>query len=282
MKCKECYKELNEMTLYCDRCGAQVANEKVKLSFAIIEKNVVPLSIESDFDSNLIAEIKKAYFLSNIRKDYKGFRRRYIEQYIDYVLLRAYYEKNKVLLTSNEFAKEKALALLESFEQRKMNTTVLEILKEEYVEDYESKVIPRSITDKIENVYCTNFNLRLLNPSRFALKIIVTTFGGIIKMMILFGIIGALLYFGLPMIVPGFDLLSYVTNSSYSFIIIGVVVLLGYFTSKKNRLYYPFEDIIDSNSGFKRHIKTDVKKRIKTLRFRIKKESKSKSKKWVK
>lgn len=280
MKCNECLKELNEMTLYCDRCGAQVGKEKMKLNFKEIEKNVVPINIESTYKLDQIIEIKKAYFLSNIRKDFKGYKRRYIEQYIDYVLLRAYYEKNKVLLTTSDFDKQKALAVLETFENRKPNSLIKEILKEEYVEDYENKVIPRSITEKIENVYCTNFNLRVLSPSRFATKIIFTTIGGIIRMAILFGILGVLLYLGLPMFIPGYDLLNLITTTPISYVVIGFVLLvLGYITSRKKRLYYPFEDIINSNSVFKRHIKTEIKKRSKTLRFRIKKEEKSKSKK---
>ena len=61
MKCSECLKELNEMTLYCDRCGAQVSKEKARLSFGEIEKNVVGLNIESDYKKDHEDEIKKAY-----------------------------------------------------------------------------------------------------------------------------------------------------------------------------------------------------------------------------
>ncbi len=277
MKCNECFKELNEMTLYCDRCGAQVSKEKIKLNFAVIEKTVIPLQIESEYKIDQVEEIKKAYFLSNIKSDFKGFKRRYIEQYIDYVLLRVYYEKNKVLLTTNDYDKERALALLETFENRKPHPIVLEILKEEYGDDYENKVIPKSITDKIESIYCTNFSLRLLSPSRFLTRILITTFFGVIKMAVVLGLVGAMLYIGLPMIMPGFDLLSILQGNQYVYLIIGCILLiLGYISSRKERFYYPFEDIVNSNSTFKRHIKNTIKKRSKTLRYRIKKDGKKK------
>lgn len=267
------------MTLYCDRCGAQLSKEKMKLNFMIIEKNVVPLTIESDFKIDQIDEIKKAYFLSNIKKDFKGFKRRYIDQYIDYVLLRVYYEKNKVLLTTNDYDKQRALALFETFENRKPDPLVLEILQEEYGEDYENKVIPKSIVDRIEHIYCTNFNLRILSPSRFLTRILMTTIGGVIKMALILGVLGAILYVGLPTVIPGFDLIQTITTYTYSYAIIGVVLLvLGYFTSKGQRVYYPFEDIINSNSVFKKHIKTNMKKRSKTLRYRIKKDGRTKKK----
>lgn len=277
MKCSECLKELNEMTLYCDRCGAQVAKEKMKLSFEDVERNVVPLTIESTFKLDQVDEIKKAYFLSNIKQDFKGYKRRYINQYIDYVLLRVYYEKNKVLLTTSEFDIKKALAILETFELRKPTSTVFEILKEEYGEDYEIKVIPRSITDQIKNVYCTNFNLRLLSPSRFGFKILFTTIVGIIRVSIFFAIIGALLLYVAPMFIPSFDFATIFKSLPYNYYMIGgLVIVIGYVSSRKQRKYYPFEDIINSNSVFKKHIKTDIKKRIKTLRYRIKKEGKTK------
>ncbi|AIO18094.1 hypothetical protein KQ51_00191 [Candidatus Izimaplasma bacterium HR1] len=279
MKCKECLKELNEMTLYCDRCGAQVSKDKMKLSFKEIEKYVLPLNIESDYKKDHTAEIKKAYFLSNIRKDFRGFKKRYFDQYIDYVLLRTYYQKNNVLLTTLEFDKYKALALLETFENRRPDPLAFEILKEEYGEDYENKVIPNSITEKIENVYCGNFNLKMLSPGRFFMKTLVTVISSTIKVGIIAGLVAAILYFALPMVLPDTDLLEMANSFSYTWFIVGFILLvLGYFSSKKKREFYPFEDIINSNSEFKKHIKSDMRKRIKTLRFRIRKEGGHKKK----
>ena len=273
MKCNECAKELNEMTLYCDRCGAQVAEEKMKLSFKEIEKCILPLNIESVYKKDHVQDIKKAYFLSNIRSDFRGFKKRYIDQYIDFVLLRTYYEKNKVLLTTLEFDKYKAVALLEAFEYRKLSPLTIELLKEEYGEEYENKIIPKSITDNIEHVYVSNFNLKLLSPSRFFLKSLITVIKGAVKMGVLTALISVVLYFVVPMFLPEIDLLEIATSFPYTWYIIGLLlIVLGFITSRKKREYYPFEDIINSNNEFKKHIKTDMKKRIKTLRFRIRKE----------
>jgi hypothetical protein len=277
MKCRECLKNLNEMTLYCDRCGAQLSEEKMPLKFEIIEKNVLPIAIETAFSKNQLHEIKIAYFLSNIRKDFRGFKKRYIEQYIDYVLLRTYYEKNKVLLTTEDFDKKRALDLLITFDTKKPQPLVFEILKEEYGDDYENKIIPKVITDQVGKIYDTEFNLKMLSPSRFLTKIGFTVLQGVIKIAIILGVIGAIAYIGIPMVITDFDIIDFITTNTY--IIIGlaaIVLFLGYVTSKKKRLYYPFEDVINQNKEFKKHLKLVVKKRIKNIKFRIRKDKNKK------
>lgn len=267
MKCNECLKELNEMTLYCDRCGAQLSKEKINLNFEVIEKQVLPLGLETYFTKNQTEEIKTAFFLSNIKNDFKGFKRRYIDQYIDYVLLRTYYEKNKFILTSKEYDLEKALGLLTTFEKHKPTQIAKEILEEEYGDDYENKVIPKTITDQVERIYCVNYNLRLLSPVRFLSRIIFTTLIGSIRMAIPVGAIFAGAYILLP------DLVEPNMSNPILFATLGgILLVLGYLSSRKNRKYYPFEDIIKRNSEFNKHVKTEMKKRIKTIKYRIKKE----------
>lgn len=279
MKCNECFKELNDMTLYCDRCGAQLSEEKTPLTFDKILDNVLPISIESSLQPDHVEEIKTAYFLSNIRTDFRGFKKKYIDQYIDYVLLRTYYEKNKVLLTTRDFDKEKALHLLLALESKKLTSEAQMILLEEYAEDYENKIIPKSLTDQIIGVYCTNFNLKMLNPTRFFTKSLGTVLGGVIKVAIILGIVGAIAFFGLQYFAPSIDLLDIVNSFAYSYIILGgVLLILGTIISRKKREFYPLEDIVSHNQVFKKHIKNDMKKRIKTLKFRMKKESKKSGK----
>ena len=279
MKCRECFKELNEMTLYCDRCGAQLSEEKISLTFKDIQKHILPIVIETSLSINQLDEIRIAYFLSNIRKDFRGFKKRYIEQYIDYVLLRTYYEKNKVLLTTEDFDKERALDLLLTFDKRKPQPLVFDILKEEYGDDYENKVIPKVIIDQVERIYDTKFNIKILSPSRFIFKTTFTILLGFIKILLIIGATGCIAYFALPIVSIDFDLLHYVTSNTYIILGIGVISLItGYLSSKMKRLYYPFEDIINQNKEFKKHLKVVVKNRIKNVRYRIKKTKNKKSK----
>lgn len=267
------------MTLYCDRCGAQLSQEKMNLTFDKILQNVLPIEIESVFQPDHEDEIRNAYFLSTIRTDFRGFKRKYIEQYIDYVLLRTYYEKNKVLLTTSEFDKEKALHLLEALESRKLTSEATMILLEEYSDDYENKMIPKSLTDQIMHVYCTDFNVKTINPSRFFIKSLKTVFGGVIKVAIILGVIIGAIVVGAPYVVPGMDILDMAMSFQYTYIILAAVLLVfGTITSRKKREFYPLDDIISKNATFKKHIKTEMKKRIKTLKYRIKKDNKKNKK----
>jgi hypothetical protein len=271
MNCNECLKELNEMTLYCDRCGAQVAKEKMSLTFEEVEKQVLPIVIESPYGTHHQMEIRNAYFLSNIRKDFKGFKRQYIEQYIDYVLLFTYYMKNRVHLTTSEFDPKKALAVLNTFYERKPDPIVSEILAEEYGDDYTNRIIPKNVTDRIEKLYLSDFNLNKISTTKFLPKIILSTVKGMLKVGILFAIIGAVIYFGVPTI----DLMGILLGNP---IILGglliVLAFFGYLITKKDRQYLAFEDIINRNDYLKKQIKTDMKKRIKTIKYRLKKSKK--------
>ncbi len=273
MKCKECFKELNEMTAFCDRCGAQLTEERMELSFKIIQENIIPLEIETTYTKDHQEEIKNAYFLSNIRNDFRGGKRKYIDQYIDYVLLRTYYEKNKRLLTTGEFEKKKALSILNAFINRRPDNVIYEILKEEYGDDYDNRVIPKGITNNVEKVYLSEYNLKKLNPSKFFSKAVTNILISTIKSLVFFGVIGGALYFVMPMVITDFDLVEYILSNQYIvFALAGVILIRGLVKSHKNRKYYPFEDIINSNEGLKRRIKMDIKKRAKTLEYRIKKE----------
>ena len=273
MQCNECLKELNEMTIYCDRCGAQLSKEKMPLSFEIIEKNVLPIHLETPYGRSQMTEIKNAYFLSNIRKDFRGFKRKYIDQYIDYVLLKIYYLKNKAILTTNDYDPQKAIQLLHAFESKKISKEVYEILKEEYGDDYENRVIPKSITERVEKVYLHEYNISNLSGAKFAVRTIISTLIGAFKAAIILGAIGAILYFVLLQ-TSALNLLDIVLSTPIAMIGTGVLVLIvGYLLSLKKREFYPLEHIINSNAEFKRHIKVEMKKRMKTLRYRMKKNS---------
>ena len=275
MKCNECLKELNEMSLYCDRCGAQVSRTKMPLTYEEVEKQVLPIEIETPYGSHHQNEIRNAFFLSNIRKDFRGAKRVYIEQYIDYVLLLTYYMKNRIHLTTTEFAPEKALALLNTFYERKPDPKVFELLEEEYGDDYTNRVIPKTITDRVEKLYLSDYKLSQLNPTRLLSKTVIATLKGMVKVSVIFALIGALLYVALPMLVSGFNLISFILNNPINLgILIVLLGLSGYIITSKQRKYLAFEDIINTNDFIKKQIRTDIKKKIKTLKYRIKKSKK--------
>lgn len=266
MKCNECLKELNEMTLYCDRCGAQVSREKHTLTFEQVENMVLPIEIETTYGNYHQAEIRNAFFLSNIRKDFRGAKRNYIEQYIDYVLLFTYYMKNKVHLTTKEFDPQKALALLNTFYNRKPDPKVYELLEEEYGDDFENRVIPKNITDKVQRLYLSDYNPKKLKSSTFPVKTLISTIKGMIKVAFVLALVGAILYLG------GMNPIRILLNRPPALIgSIIVIIGVGFISTRKERKYYAFEHIIDSNEVLKKQIKNDMKKRIKTLRYRLKK-----------
>ena len=141
MECKECFKPLNEMSLFCDRCGAQINEIKSKFHYTDLPKYLIDSKSTTQLEFNLDNTIKNAYFLSGINDDFKGSSKIYIEQYIDYCLLKIYYQKNYRYLMTSDFSQEKALIIYEALAKRKMSKNVQSLLEEEYPEHYENKTI---------------------------------------------------------------------------------------------------------------------------------------------
>ena len=120
----------------------------------------------------------------------------------------------------------------------------------------------------------------MLNSSRFYFRTLITTLVGAVKVGIVFAIVISALYFVGPLVVEDFDLIPRLQKMPLSYVVFGgFLLVLGYITSKKKRSYYAFKDVISNNSTFRKHIKIDMKRRVKTLKFRLKKEGKSKPKK---
>ena len=81
------------MTIFCDRCGAQLAEDKIEVEMSSLDKLVTPIEIETTYSKDHNNEIRNAFFLSNIRDDFKGRKLKYIDQIIDYTLLMLKYEQ---------------------------------------------------------------------------------------------------------------------------------------------------------------------------------------------
>lgn len=258
------------MSIFCDRCGAQLKTEKENINFESLEKQVLPIEIENPYGKDHESEIRNAYFLSNIRKEYKGKKLKYINQYIDYVLIRTYYEKNKRSLMTKDFRKDKAHDLLTSLTEMKLNKGVLDLLEEEYQEDYQNKKIPKHILNKVLKVYIPEFDLKKLNQSKKFTKTIGNVIKSTIKTAIVFGIILGIVYAGLTVGMP--TLIDTIMEVPYIlYAVIGIVGFIGITKGSKKGNDFPYQDAISSNSVFKKHIMTEGKKRLKTLKYRMKK-----------
>jgi|LGVE01.1.fsa_nt_gb hypothetical protein len=272
MECKECFKQLNKMTIFCDRCGAQLTKDKIEVNVNLLEKLVAPIKIENPYVRDHNKEIRNALFLSNIRKDFKGRKLRYVDQIIDYTLLRNYYEKNKRFLLTKDFSRNKAYEIFKAFTEKKMNKVTIKILEEEFPDDYKEKRIPLSIINNVDKVYIPEFNLKNLGSNKLLFKTLSIIFKRIFRTAIFIGVLGAIAYGALTVFDPSGGYLDMIIN--IPFIIEGVIVLVvlrGILKGIKLSKFIPFTDAINSNPVFKKYLANDGKKKMKTIKYRMKK-----------
>jgi|GEM_PF-2748094 len=270
MECRECLKQLNEMTLFCDRCGTQVSEVKMNFDFNTLEKHLHKTELEYPFSKGLQANIRNAYFLSKIKQDYKGYKLKYINQYIDYTLLRIYYEKNTRFMMTKDFSRKRAFDIYNSLVKMTFSKDTYELLDEIYTDEVKEKIIPQSAIKNVEKVYKHTFEIKKINPGRYRTYKLGKIIKAIFKSEIILAIISALAYVILSVVNP--TILDTVIQQPL--IIIGLATLFalrGIFKGSKQSRNFPVFDAIKSDQSFKKHINTDLRKKLKTLKGRIKK-----------
>ena len=166
MICHQCLKPLNEMSLYCDRCGVKLPTEKVQFNFDTIDRYLLHPEKENVYPADLIVDIKKAYYLSTIIQEEHADNQDLIEKYLSYVYLRILYERDKNYLLTEEYSIPKAKAILTSLVSCKINKDMLDYLEEEFPEEMLHQTIPKEVLRNIDKPYITEHNIKKILPKK--------------------------------------------------------------------------------------------------------------------
>lgn len=262
MECKECFKILNEMTLFCDRCGAQVQKEKQSFNYNAVESMVVKAEYEQLNELNFGSNIRNSYFLSSIQEKYKGSSKKYITQYIDYTFLKIFYDSNKRYMMTDGFSSQTALIVYEAFSKRKFNKKVYALLELEYGENFTKKVLPDSVVKRVGKVYIPSFDLSLIKSSRLFMNTLTTFLFQLLKTMVIVG----LLFF------ISTEIENQILDIPFIFVAVAsFAIIIGSYKGKTRTKYQPFREIVKKDYLFKMHINKEIKSKYKTLKYRVKK-----------
>lgn len=155
MECIVCKKQVNEMSLFCDKCGAQLLETKVKLDLNNIDEMIKPVDYQERFDEEFEDEIRKAYYLSLVRDSVSGEQKKNLDKYFDYFFLRLIYEEEKEFFLSDEYPKSIAKEITTALQKRTINKKMMDIFRQKYGQDYINKNIPENFVSKVPNVYIT-------------------------------------------------------------------------------------------------------------------------------
>lgn len=272
MICRECNKRLNEMTLICDSCGANILYEKQQLDDEGFIKKILPNEHKDKYSKELKEVIRNAYYLSNIKKDYSGASKKYVDKYIEYAFLRVYYEENKLMLLTRDFPKETTLEIYQTLVDKKIGKDMSKIMLNVYKDDYENKKLPELITNNVEKVYLPNFNINRINSNRLFRSSFSLIIKESIKSAISFLLIGLTILL-LSSILDGTKIVSDTINDfRYNIhLVIGLGLISGIYFGIKRIDEFPVKDSINSDPVFKKHIKIEAEKKLKTIKYRIKK-----------
>ncbi len=280
MECRQCLKKLNEMSIVCDRCGTKIKDQQEKLDFDKLNIKIIQKDYEGDFSKNFIKEIKKAYYLSNIRKDLSGMKKKYATQFIDYVLLKTYYVRNKHYMMTKDYDDVKALEIYRTFLDTRCSRKMKQYLIEFYGDDYKNHKIPKNITKGIPKIYLPIFDVKEIKGTRIKISRLITFLFHTIKGAIpITGILLALQFHSrfmteIPEITQVIDMVPY-----YMYIAIGLGLFKGMFKGFKYAQKVLFRQFFEYDQDFVKTFNRSIKKRVKALEKKVKKGKKDDEKK---
>jgi|LGOV01.1.fsa_nt_gb hypothetical protein len=272
MVCRECSKKLNDMTLICDSCGATILYKKPQLEEEEFLNKIVNEEYDNKYSKELKDMIRNAYYFTNIRKDFKGSSRKYLDKYIEFTLIRIYYEENKLMLLTRDFSKEISLEIYQTLVNKKTGKKIDEIMFSIYGDDYKFKKIPNEIIKKIDKVFIPNFNMTRVNSNRLFRSSVVSYSKEIIKSFVAFLLIGLTVLLLSSISSSTEVVFDLIKDFEYQIhLIIGLGLVSGTYFGYKRNDSFPIKDLINYDPIFKKHIKIEAEKKLKTIKYRIKK-----------
>lgn len=278
MICHQCLKPLNDLSLYCDRCGVKLHTEKVEFEFDTLEKYILNPQKEISYPIDLVSDIKKAYYLTTIIEEENADNQTLIEEYLMYVYLRILYERDKNYLLTDQYSSPKAKAILNSLVNRKITKELKDYLEEEFPEEIEHQILPKEILKNIDKPYLTELNIKKILPKTSKIAIWFCIIKSILMTTIVLIIIGAgLLYlYFLPDGLTTSQMLdqtSQILQNNLLYVIGGValIILIGLVRGLRNKKLLFLSKIMKQNHQFHKHVKRVCNKKYKTLNYRIKK-----------
>lgn len=272
MICRECSKVLNDMTVICDSCGATMLYKKPQLEENELFEKILSEDDYEKYSKELKEIIRNAYYFANIRKDFKGSSKKYLDKYIEYAFIRIYYEENKFMLLTRDFPTETSLAIYQSFVDKKIGKEISKIMNDIYEDDYKFKKLPPYITNRVNKVYIPKFNLSKINSGRLFRNSFVIIVKEFIRSSIIVTLIGLTVLLLSTLSSSTEVIYDTIIDFEYNiFVILGLGLIIGGYIGAKKTENFPIKDTINSDPIFKKHIKVEVIKKIKTIKYRIKK-----------
>jgi hypothetical protein len=267
MKCKECGKVLNNMSVICDSCGTKVAPSETPKSMDAFFNQIVVQYKENELSKECKANIKDIYFLTHELKRAKGLKKRYLKKMIEMNLFRIFYETEKKYLLTKKYEPKDALLIFDALYNQKMDQEVIGFLKTVYAEEMEQYILPEDIVLSIPKVYINDVYKKVSSIRAF-MSYTLPILKKSIKYLVIFGLLTGVIYQGimtisLPVTLPSFE----------QSIILGALfgVLLGIYPGFKETKHIAIKQHMKENKAFKSHINKYAKDKIKNLRLRIKK-----------
>jgi len=266
------------MSLYCDRCGVKLHNERIEFEFDNIEKYLIQPKKENLYPADLITDIKKAYYLSTIIDEENIDNQNLIEKYLNYVYLRILYERDKNFLLTDHYSTPKAKAILSSLVSRKITKEMMDYLEEEFPEEIEKQCLPKDVIHNIDKPYLTELNIHKLLPKKSKMAVWFSVVKSIIFTALFFILIGGGLFYlyyqnqGFStsrMIQEAQTLLN--ENLEIGLGIIAAVFLIGLIRGLRNKKLRFLTKFMKQNTQFHKHVKQVCNKKYKLLNSRIKK-----------
>lgn len=155
MECSFCHKHLNEGTEFCDACGEELMVSHSTLSVSQLDAVVLPPIIERRYPSEFEEELKKAYYLSQVKQEDSADSWDHIQAYFDFIYLRLMYEDDKDRFLESEYPKDIAYNILNALKTLTIEQETRVILQQRYGELYQTHQLPDHVAHHIPLIYDT-------------------------------------------------------------------------------------------------------------------------------
>lgn len=276
MECVVCNKKVNEMSLFCDKCGAQLLEAKVQLTIANIDPMIQPYEFNNPYSEDLEEEIRKAYYVSLLKDLTPGSYAVNVDKYFDYLYLRLLFEEEKHRLLDNEYPKEVAMDILLSFTKSTINNTVKELFSHRFKEDYTEKRIPKQVIERVPIIYISK-------ERKIQNIVIARTLGGLLRRGILSFILSVLLLSVLSAILVGYQLYTTLTlqgitltvftdyiqtNMIYAYVPVGIAFVWAIFKAFTHNRSDVVKHMFTKNKALKKQIKKEIKPLVRRVKKR--------------
>ena len=133
-------------------------------------------------------------------------------------------------------------------------------------------IIKRRITKNVEKVYLPSINLNKIDSSRLFRNSFVLIMKEAIKSSISFLLIGITILLLSSISTSTKVIVDAINDFDYSIhLIVGLGLISGIYFGTKRIDEFPVKDSINGDPVFKKHIKIEAVKKLKTIKYRIKK-----------